>query len=184
MRIMGGTLRGRSLTIPSSNVRPTTGRSREAIFSMASARMDFDGARVLDLFAGSGALGLEAISRGAATCTLVDVSPESIDCIAENVSALGVGDECTVVMDDAERFLLDQVLDFDLVLADPPYAAERLDVIVHLVIEKNPAALFFLEHSSEWDFSEHPCLEKVKRYGRSHVSLFDARESAEPTQDE
>src|SRR5688572_22010464 len=113
---MGGELRGRRLSAP-ADIRPTTGRVREALFSILG---DVGGLRVLDLFCGSGALGIEALSRGAAEATLVDTDVEEA---ARNVEDLGLGERATIVRADAARFLGGvEPGSFDLILCDPPYA--------------------------------------------------------------
>jgi 16S rRNA (guanine966-N2)-methyltransferase len=124
LRVVGGELRGRRLASPSrrsGNLRPTSDRAREALFALLG---DIAGARVLDLFCGTGALGIEAISRGAASAVLVDSRPELA---RRNVSALGLASRCEVVRSDAMRYLKRSGERFDLILCDPPYAmAERL----------------------------------------------------------
>ena len=127
--VTGGELRGRRLQVPKAGVRPTTGRVREAIFSMLG---DVEGAAVLDLFAGSGALGIEALSRGAASATLVDREPAAA---RRNIEALGLGDRAEAVRMDAVRFLKRSKERFDLVTCDPPYRlADRVaDELVQLI---------------------------------------------------
>ena len=117
--VSGGELRGRRLHVPRTGVRPTTGRVREAIFSMLGS---VQGARVLDLFAGSGALGIEALTRGASEATLVDTRPAAA---RRNVEELGLGEHARAVRADAVRFLgRAERGSFDLVLCDPPYRLE------------------------------------------------------------
>lgn len=122
MRITGGELRGRRLYVPKTGVRPTTGRVREAIFSLLG---NVEGARVLDLFCGSGALGMEALSRGADDAILIDTRP---DAARRNVEELGLTARARVLRSDARRFLRGaEEGSFDLVLCDPPYRlADRL----------------------------------------------------------
>lgn len=118
LRISGGELRGRRIGSPppGAEMRPTTERVREAVFSMLG---EIAGARVLDLYCGTGALALEALSRGAAEATLVDTSPELA---RANADALGLGPRCDVVRSDAVAFLdRAPARSFDLVLCDPPY---------------------------------------------------------------
>jgi 16S rRNA (guanine966-N2)-methyltransferase len=106
--------------VPPHGTRPTSDRVREALFSMLGARVD--GARVLDLFAGSGALGLEALSRGAAEATFVDSAPAALRAVRANLEALG--GEAAVVRSDARRFLGSAsaaARQYDLVFLDPPY---------------------------------------------------------------
>jgi 16S rRNA (guanine966-N2)-methyltransferase len=122
IRITGGELRGRRLYVPKTGVRPTTGKVREAIFSMLGSVV---GARVLDLFCGSGVLGFEALSRGAAEVTLVDTRPAAA---RRNLDTLGLHDRGEVARADAVSFLRHaEAGSFDLVLCDPPYRlADRL----------------------------------------------------------
>jgi 16S rRNA (guanine966-N2)-methyltransferase len=130
IRVTGGELRGRRLRVPKTGVRPTTGKVREAIFSMLGS---VEGARVLDLFCGSGALGIEALSRGAAQAVLVDTHPAPT---RRNVEDLDLGERARVVRSDAIRFLKRaEPGSFDLVLCDPPYRlADRLGVdLVQLI---------------------------------------------------
>jgi 16S rRNA (guanine966-N2)-methyltransferase len=122
VRITGGELRGRRIHVPRSGVRPTTEMVREAVFSILG---DVGGARVLDLFCGTGALAIEALSRGAAGATLVDTKPAAA---RRNVEGLGLGGRAAVIRSDAARFLRRaQPGTYDLVLCDPPYRlADRL----------------------------------------------------------
>ena len=130
MRVVAGTYGGRRLTTPKGTAtRPTSDRVREALFSILDAAVD--GARVLDLFAGSGALGIEALSRGAAHVTFVDSAPRAIAAIRANLDGLGVDPSgADVRRTDALRFLRAAPAEgrqYDLVLLDPPYAlAARL----------------------------------------------------------
>jgi 16S rRNA (guanine966-N2)-methyltransferase len=123
MRVVAGELRGRRLRAPRGvRTRPTADRVREALFSMLG---DVGGARVLDLYAGSGALGIEAISRGAASAVFVEHDPRAVDAIERNLESLGLDER--VVRDDALRFLGRAEGTFDLVFCDPPYdCASRL----------------------------------------------------------
>lgn len=127
LRITGGSLARRLIDVPLAadkhQVRPTSDKVREALFSSLASLHDLQGARVLDVFAGSGALGLEAVSRGAASCTLVERDRKTARVVEGNVAALGVGAQARVVVDDAARFLRTAADGaYDLVLVDPPYA--------------------------------------------------------------
>jgi len=120
MRVITGEYKGRRLHVPrGTSVRPTPERVREALFSILGERVD--GARVLDLFAGSGALGIEALSRGAARATFVDDDPRAVDAIARNLTEIGADGE--VKRRDALAFLAQTQARFDLVFADPPYSS-------------------------------------------------------------
>ena len=126
MRVVAGSARGRRLVAPAgTDVRPTTDRVREATFNALGSLDAVDGACVLDLFAGSGALGVEALSRGAAHATFVDRDRAARRSVETNVAAADVIDRAEVVAGDALRFLADagsRGSAFDLVLLDPPYA--------------------------------------------------------------
>ncbi|OLF08407.1 16S rRNA (guanine(966)-N(2))-methyltransferase RsmD [Actinophytocola xinjiangensis] len=121
-RIVAGTAGGRQLAVPRRGTRPTSDRVREALFSAVEAALDLDGARVLDLYAGTGALGLEALSRGAAHATLVESDGGALAVLRRNVAALGLagavvrpGKVATVLATPPDQ-------PYDLVFADPPYA--------------------------------------------------------------
>jgi 16S rRNA (guanine966-N2)-methyltransferase len=123
LRVVAGDFKGRRLAAPrGTRTRPTADRVREALFSMLG---DVDGARVLDLYAGSGALGIEALSRGAESAVFVERDAQAIAAIERNLAAVGV--EATVVRQDVVRFLARADGAFDLVFCDPPYdSASRL----------------------------------------------------------
>ncbi len=123
MRVVAGSARGRRLESPvGESTRPTSDRVREAIFNAVFSRMTIAGARVVDLYAGSGALGIEAISRGATEVWFVEADPAAVAVIEANLDTLGFRDRATVIrgrVDDVVDTVPDDV---DLVLADPPYA--------------------------------------------------------------
>ncbi len=126
-RIVAGTVGGRTLQVPAKGTRPTSERTREAIFSRLAHYGVLDGARVLDLYAGSGALGLEAASRGAVQVTLVDSARGAVDVAKRNVTSLGLASTVRVVGDDAGRYAAGLATaagaaePLDLVFLDPPY---------------------------------------------------------------
>jgi 16S rRNA (guanine966-N2)-methyltransferase len=122
MRIIAGEWRGRRLAAPAGMLtRPTADRTRETLFSMLASRIgSFDGLRVADLYAGSGALGLEALSRGAAHATFVEIDRAALKAIDANVTALGAA--ARISMRSMSAAILPSADPFDLVFADPPYA--------------------------------------------------------------
>lgn len=127
MRIIAGTLKGRRLTPPKDSAsRPTADRAREALFSILSSRdAIYEGCRVLDGFAGTGALGLEALSRGAAHATFMELHPAALQVLKTNIYDLGVGAVCTVVKTDATK--PPRAPDpCDLVFLDPPYQQDLI----------------------------------------------------------
>ena len=123
MRIVAGAFKGRRLSSPKDNrIRPTSDRLRESLFNRLAHRGDFDiaGARVADLFAGTGALGLEALSRGAAEAVFVEQSRAASRLIRDNIAALGLGGRAQVLAVDARK-LPAAATSFDLIFLDPPY---------------------------------------------------------------
>jgi 16S rRNA (guanine966-N2)-methyltransferase len=122
-RIVAGLAKGRRLSVPARDTRPTSDRAREAMFNTLRAHLDLEGARVLDLFAGSGAVGLEALSRGAAASVLVESNRAAAEVVRRNIDAVGLPG-AVLERRTAESFLADgsSGAQFDLVFADPPYA--------------------------------------------------------------
>jgi 16S rRNA (guanine966-N2)-methyltransferase len=121
-RIVSGSARGRRLAVPASGVRPTGDRAREGLFNSLGSLLDLVGARVLDLYAGSGALGLEALSRGAAEAVLVENGPRVLPVLRANVAAVGLPGARVVAGPVASVVAAGAPDGFDLVLADPPYS--------------------------------------------------------------
>lgn len=145
-RIVSGTWRGRRLSVPADpGVRPTAERVREAWLAILGPELP--GARVLDLCAGSGALGLEALSRGAAHATFVDSSARSIDTIRRNIAALRVAGRTVVRRADVMRFTDDIAPgEFDLALADPPFGTDLAERIAARFRAAPFAAVLAVEH--------------------------------------
>lgn len=133
MRVIAGEARGRRLeALPGTDVtRPTLSQVKEAMFSIV--QFELPGARVLDLFAGSGQLGIEALSRGAARCVFLDESREAINVVMRNCKACGVFDRSRVSLGEAARYLSACREQFDLVLLDPPFRSEKLELVLPLV---------------------------------------------------
>lgn len=187
MRVVAGRFGGRTLDAPRGTAtRPTTDRVREALFSVLG---DLDGARVLDLYAGSGALGLEALSRGAAHATLVETSRSALAVIRRNVAKLGVEDATTVVPLPVERAsgAIEAEAPFDLVLCDPPWpdldrALGALDRLLARGILA-PLARVVVEHPAGREVGL-PGVRAEKsdqrRWGDTAVSLFRVAGGAAP----
>lgn len=123
MRIVAGSFKGRRLTTPSSNrIRPTTDRTRESLFNILSHKIDFDDVRVIDLFAGTGALGLEAVSRGAKYVLFVEESAEGRGLLRSNIESFGLQGNSKVWRRDATKLgPIGQMQKFDIAFMDPPY---------------------------------------------------------------
>lgn len=122
MRVVAGELRGRRLVAPPGEVtRPTSDRVRQATFNAIESRIDLDGAVVVDLFAGSGALGIEALSRGAGQVTFVERDRQALGVVRANLAALGLDDRARIVAADATSWRPAAGAQVDLVVTDPPY---------------------------------------------------------------
>ncbi|MHB1534410.1 MAG: 16S rRNA (guanine(966)-N(2))-methyltransferase RsmD [Acidimicrobiales bacterium] len=170
MRVVSGVARGRPLRAPAGRgTRPTSDRVREAMFSMLASMDTVAGATVVDLFAGSGALGVEALSRGAASATFVDRHPAAVEAIRANLEALGpLGSDATVLQVDALSYA-SQNWCADLVFADPPYAWDRWpELLGHL---RTRAALVVIEAAAEQDPGAAWETVKVRRYGSTVVQV-------------
>lgn len=170
MRVTGGVWKGRRLVPPADRrVRPTGERVREAWMSILGPELR--DARVLDLYAGSGALGLEALSRGAAHVTFVELAPASLAALRANLDALGAGAKATVRRADARRFVERLAPGaYDLVFADPPWS---LDLAAPL------AARFGAVPFARWLVVEHPATchlagGETRRYGDTALTFFQA----------
>jgi 16S rRNA (guanine(966)-N(2))-methyltransferase RsmD len=178
MRIITGKYKGRRLTsVPDSGVRPATDRAKGTIFNALQNRLSLVNARVLDLFAGSGSLGLEALSRGAAAVTFVDERRDALDVISANARNLNCLDSCTMVRSDALSFIEREGGRFDLVFADPPYAYEetsRLPAIVfgNKLIEES--GFLIIEYARGASFEPSPLFRLVlrKELGRTQLGFF------------
>ncbi len=179
MRIVGGTLGGRRITAPPGDgTRPTSDRVREALFSMLGP---LDGSRVLDLYAGSGALGLEALSRGAATAVLVDDDRRALRALRANVEALGLPAGAAVVRaGDASRVAreaLARAEAYDLLFLDPPYrlaaglAASLGDVLTGLLA---PGARVVAESDRRSPMELALPVDKERRYGDTLIRIHRA----------
>ena len=170
IRVVAGELGGRKLKAPRGvDVRPTSDRAREALFSMLG---DVAGLQVLDLFAGTGALGIEAVSRGAARATLVDDQPGPA---RSNVDALGVADRIDVVGADALSYLREPGPQFDLILCDPPYTlAARLgsDLDQLLPPRLRPGGRVVTESAARDPLELEPEPWRERRYGEALIRIY------------
>lgn len=175
MRIIAGQYKQRKLLSPKGHLtRPTMSQTRESLFHLVESRMYLDDIDVLDLFAGTGALGLEAISRGAASVTFVEASGPVLKYARRNAEELGVEDHCVFMRADAVAYLERyKGPPFDLILADPPYDLEAMPRLPDLALPHvRPGGLFVLEHDRRIFFDEHPKLDTSRPYGRTYVSVF------------
>ena len=173
MRIIAGRWRGHSIAAPPGrDTRPTTDRVREAW--MSALQPELPGARVLDLFAGSGALGLEALSRGAAQVTFVERAGAALRALRANLEKLGVGGEAQVVRGDAMSYVRGlEPGAFDVALADPPYGQDLADALARTFQARPFADTLWIEHRKNdhvtvWDGA------RARRYGDTVITMLPA----------
>ena len=188
MRIITGTAKGiKLLTLEGNATRPTSERAKEALFSMI--QFDIEGRRVLDLFAGSGQLGLEALSRGADFCMFTDASADAISIVKKNIEKTKFNDRCKTAITDYRNFLRksDGREGFDIIFLDPPYASGALtDALMRLYRTKlmRHGCLVVCESESEDAriFEKEPSLAdmyisvKKNGYGRVHIEILTPSE--------
>ena len=159
MRIIAGTLRGRRLNPPQGlPVRPTTDMARESLFNILNNYVDYEDCTVMDLFAGTGAVSLEFVSRGAKEVTSVEINNQCTEFIKSTAMQFGIRN-LHVVRADVFDLLKRANRRFDIIFADPPYAIENLASLPDLVFEKQVLTddgIFVLEHPREYSFGEHP----------------------------
>lgn len=177
VRVISGSARGLKLNCPPGiDTRPTLDRVKEAVFSMLLPYLN--GAIVLDLFAGSGALGIEALSRGAEKAYFVDNSEVAINCVRNNISAAKFVNSTVITKATAEDFLQNCGEKFDIIFLDPPYAKGMYTKMLHLIAEHellSEDGLIIAEWDFEIGFTEELCsfdIFKEKKYGRVGITVL------------
>ncbi len=177
MRVIAGTYKGRKLESPDNyDIRPTTDKAKEACFSILYNELP--GARVLDLFAGTGALGIEALSRGASECTFVDHSRQAISLIRKNLDHCQVTEKTQLRAGDYRKVLAGLGGTYDIILMDPPYNQGLLEDAFHLIRQQGLLAedgVIVCEHRKEEDLPEEIdgfTKEKERRYGIVKLSIY------------
>ena len=177
MRVITGIARGRRLKEPvGMETRPTADRVKEAIFS--SIQFEVEGRKVLDLFGGTGQMGIEALSRGATHCTFVDLQKQAVAIIRENVNSTGFSDQSTVIQGDALAFLSRCREKFDLIFLDPPYGSGLLEKAMELIttidiVSENGIIVCENGSNSGWPVVAEPYrMQKEYRYGKIRTALY------------
>lgn len=177
-RIIAGRFGGRRIAVPDDGTRPTSDRVREAVFNMLDARIDLDGAAVADLYAGSGALGIEALSRGAASAVFIDSRRKATSVIAANLKACGVSSGTRVLTQEVGTYLSGAGAPFDVIFMDPPYdlGTDAVQDEVRAVADRFLAedGLLILERSTRSARVEWPGSVDVvadKSYGDTRVEI-------------
>ncbi len=184
MRVISGTARGRRLKeLPGMDTRPTTDKVKESLFNII--QFDIEGRRALDLFGGTGQLGIEALSRGAARCTFVDMSRQAVAVIRENVKAVGFSEQSAVHQGDAVAFLTGCREKFDLIFLDPPYQTQLLENCIQAVAKfdiLSEHGIMVCESALETQLPElNAPYEKGReyRYGKIKLTVYRRQGSGE-----
>ena len=175
MRIIAGSLKGRRLNPPTTMpVRPTTDMARESLFNILNNYVDYEECSVMDLFAGTGAMSLEFVSRGVKEVTAIDINNQCTDFIKSSALQFGVK-KLHVVRTDVFDLLKRAYKKFDIVFADPPYALEQLPQLPDLIFERDiltEDGIFILEHPREFQFEDHPHFWQHRNYGKVNFTFF------------
>ena len=175
MRIISGTFKARRIDTPHNiTARPTTDFAKEGLFNVLNNLIDFEDIDVLDLFAGTGSISMEFISRG--VNNVVSVEKNDLHCtfIRKTCTLLGV-DNLLLTRGDVFRFLSSSHMKFDVIFADPPYDLQQLPLLPDLIFKHDllkPEGLFILEHSAKNNFENHPNFLEHRHYGNVNFSFF------------
>jgi 16S rRNA (guanine966-N2)-methyltransferase len=181
MRIIAGEFRGRTLeSVRDLSIRPTTDRAKQTIFDMLATRIEFDGLDVLDLFSGSGSLGLEALSRGVKRVTFVEKARKSLQVLEKNVASLGCEAQCNIYQADVFWYLKNMRHPYDLVFTDPPYKLPDIGTLPNALYDAGVVrngsyvVMEYSKHSSiALDEQKYEILKKP--FGQTVVLLLKAK---------
>lgn len=175
MRIITGLYKGRHFDVPRSfKARPTTDFAKENIFNVVNGYMDLDGTVALDLFAGTGSISLELLSRGCSHVVSVEADRDHAAFIRQCMTKIGT-DDCLLIRGDVFRFMKICKQQFDFIFADPPYALKQLPEIPSLIFQYGllkDGGLLVFEHGKDNDFSAHEHFVEHRSYGSVNFSLF------------
>lgn len=170
MRIVGGRWAGTDLTSPGGRVRPTAEELRVQWMELLAGELD--GARVLELYAGTGAVGLEALSRGARSVDFLENNPSALHSLKANIATVRATDRCRIFKRDALRWVHRLGPDsYDLVLADPPYGSRQADRLVEHWVEEPYSGIFTIEHAADHAL---PGGGRSRRFGDSQITVYRA----------
>lgn len=174
MRVIGGALHGRRFSAPNSiPARPTTDLAREGLFNVLTNLISFEDLNALDLFAGTGSVGYELISREASQVTLVEQHAASINFIKKTAKDFGIENVVKILRSDVFSFLKKTTESYSLIFADPPYALPNMQELCSLILPKLRAdGLAIIEHDFRNSFEEHAHFLRSKKYGETIFSFF------------
>ncbi|MDR0427106.1 MAG: 16S rRNA (guanine(966)-N(2))-methyltransferase RsmD [Dysgonamonadaceae bacterium] len=175
MRIISGKYKSRRFEIPKTfKARPTTDFAKENLFNVLSNLIDFDGKTALDLFAGTGSIGFELLSRGCEKVICIEKEVVHYSFI-KKVKEILKDEHFFPIKGDVFKYLSSCEQSFDVIFADPPYALKELETIPEIILEGNilkPEGIFVMEHPKEYDFSKLPFFSQKRVYGSVNFSLF------------
>ena len=178
MRIISGKYKGRRISAPSNiTARPTTDFAKEGLFNLLNNRIDFEGIDVLDLFAGTGGIGVEFVSRDCNSVISIEQNERHCAFIRKVCAELKI-DNLSLMRTDVFKFISSCHTQFDMIFADPPYELEKLAEIPNLIFAQNmlkPDGLFVLEHSSKNSFELHPNFSDHRSYGSVNFTFFEMK---------
>ena len=175
MRVIAGSLRGRRLNPPANlPVRPTTDMARESLFNILNNYIDYEDCSVMDLFAGTGAVSIEFVSRGAKEVTSVDINNACTEYIKSVAKQFNISN-LRVVRADVFDLLKRAYRKIDIVFADPPYSLDDLAKLPEIVFQNDiltDDGIFILEHPKDFSFEEHPNFWQHRAYGKVNFTFF------------
>lgn len=175
MRIISGKYKGRHFDVPRTfKARPTTDFAKENLFNILNNIIDFEGCTALDLFAGTGSISLELLSRGCKEVTSVEMDSLHIGFLKKSSAKLG-DENWRIIRDDVLRFLKRATQRYDIIFADPPYAMKELGEIPGMVMQSrilDNGGIFIFEHGKDYCFENHPHFFRHCSYGSVNFSFF------------
>lgn len=176
MRIVGGKYKGRMFSPGKSfQSRPTTDIAKESLFNILENRYDFSNKSVLDIFAGTGSIGYEFLSRGCSEAVFVEKNFVHHRFITEVLQTLKI-ENANAFKADAFQFIMRYQGKFDFIFADPPYDFKQFNLVPEAVLNSTllkPGGLFIIEHPKEFDFTKHIRFTEIRKYGKVNFSFFE-----------
>ncbi len=178
MRIISGKYKGKQISLPRTvRARPTTDIAKEGLFNILANQLSFEGLRVLDLYAGTGSIGLEFLSRGVSFVVMVEYDRFHVSAILGTIKKLGI-ENVLVRNAEAIRFCKKGEGQYDLIFADPPFDTGHIEQIPDIVMQSTfltEDGLFILEHSKNYNFDRHPDFMNMRKYGAVCFSFFSKK---------
>lgn len=176
MRIISGLYKGRRLAVPNNiTARPTTDFAKEGLFNLLNNRIDFEGIDVLDLFAGTGSISIEFVSRDCKSVISIEQNDRHCNFIRKVCTELKINN-LSLLKTDVFKFISSCHSQFDMIFADPPYELEKIEELPTLIFNHHllkTDGLFVLEHSSKTNFANHPNFVDHRNYGNVNFSFFE-----------